>query len=216
MSIAGNQFSGLTFGITTDGAAYQGTDYNHDITVVSNTFTQTYFPISIGGSGPDRLENMTVSSNQATNCHNFATGWGWNTNVVLRGNTSDAPVNGLLLTGQWFFDDPSENFTPWGDFGTPGITNIISYCCGTKHYVWSQNSALYALDDRYPQQLPPGAVLIITNGSSVALPLMLSLNNPGAGMLTLNPLSTMRFQAQSNGFVLLTDPTPPRNLRVLN
>ncbi len=221
--IIGNQFTNVNFGINTDGYAYQGTDYNHDITVSSNSFNQVYYVVNIGGGGVDRLENMKVTSNQATNCHQFACGYGWSTNVLFQGNYSFysgclGNMLGVSLTGQWFFDDPSNQLPLWNDYGYQGITNIISYACGMRHALLNSNGVrttdiLYGIDDRSPAQIPPGAQLSLTNLNLVPVNIMLSLRNPGAGTVVLQPNSMLRLDFINNSFVAATL-LPPNDLRV--
>jgi hypothetical protein len=224
VSIVGNQFTNVSIGVDTDGAAYQGTDYNHDITVVSNSFNQVYYALNIGSVGADRVEKLTFSSNLATNCHRFACGYGWNSNVVFQSNTSYFPGNlgnvlGSSLSGQWFFDDPSNQFPLYGDFGYRGITNIVSYACGMRHTIYNSNGGqtpdiLYGIDDRTPEQIPPGAQLSLTNLNAVPVNIMLSLRNPSAGMVVLQPNSLLQLYFTNNSFYVLTALLPPNELRV--
>jgi len=218
--IIGNQFTNVTFGINTDGYAYQGTDYNHDIAVLSNSFNQVYYVINIGGGGVDRLENMTVTSNQATNCHQFACGYGWSTNVMLQSNASVNSYCNLgdigtgSFTGQWFLDDSSDQLPLYMDAGYPGTTNLISYANGMKHSLANTaegTNILFCIDDRTPAQIPPGARLSLTNLNRVPVNIMLSLRNPGAGTVVLQANSWLRLIFINNSF--MAAPLPPSNLR---
>jgi len=220
VSIVGNQFTNATWGICTDGSAYQGNDYNHDITVASNLFNQVYYAFSIGSAGVDRVENMFFSSNVATNCHCFATGYGWSTNIFLSGNVSSNPgnVDGSPLIGQWFLDDPSNQFPIHNDYGYMGITNIISYACGRSHAIYNINGSgitniLYGIDDRTPEQIPAGAQLSLTNINQVPVNIMLSLRSSAAGMVILQPNSLLQLTFKNSGFFLVV-PAPPSNLQV--
>ena len=143
LNVIGNQFFGGTIGVGTDGAAYQGTDYNSDILVQNNTFTGVGICINVGGAGQDRIVNMTCWNNTASGCGSFANGYGWSSNVVFAGNRSAASSagNGLLssaqLTGQWFFDNLSDDL-PTNSVTTIGpITNTVTYALGARQQLWS-------------------------------------------------------------------------------
>jgi hypothetical protein len=169
VAIVGNRFIGGYHAVGTDGAAYQGTDYNHDITVASNSFESILQPINIGGSGVDRLVNMNVIGNTASNCLNFATGYAWCSNVVFSGNRSlstggQAAFNGPALTGQWFLDDGSNVFPAYGASDDVGRTNTLTYAYGMHENAWTdKTNSVFVLDDHSPLQIPPGASLVVTN-----------------------------------------------------
>jgi hypothetical protein len=195
VSIIGNQFYGGATGVGTDGAAYQGTDCNSNITVTQNGFHDTYQVFVVGGAGADLMENVLVSSNTAWEAWSFGGGYGWSTNVIFKGNSSLAGTNpkfqgGLTsgsLQGQWFFDDPSNVFPPASDTDTVGQTNVITYAQGRLHNAWTAvTNSVFVLDDKSPQQIPPGAQLVIAHtGSHPATYYMSDTDTNAAGIVLM-------------------------------
>jgi hypothetical protein len=179
VSITSNRFFSATSGIMTSGIAYQGTDYNRDIDIENNTFTNVYQPFINGGVGSDRMENVTVRNNVASGCGTFAYGNGWGTNVVFTGNVvvgGGSGLNSTTLTGQWYIDDGSNQFPPQFLPGVLGLeTNLVSYARGMRFQTWvNVTNAVYAIDDAHPQQIPPGASLSIAHQGMYPVPVFLS------------------------------------------
>ncbi|HXD00704.1 MAG TPA: NosD domain-containing protein [Verrucomicrobiae bacterium] len=224
LTIAGNTFWGGYGGVATDGAGYQGTDFNQDILVENNQFMQIWNPIVIGGIGVDRIQNLTVSSNLSSGCNAFGSGWGWMSNVVCIGNremnTTNAPLNSTQIGGQYFFDDPSNDFPPNMNYGFAGASNVITYALGMRHQLWtSLTNAVFVLDDTQPQQIPPGAQLVILNTSAFPVPVYLSTAMSGTPTILSNGATATC--DWSNGVWMLArlvsaDLAPPTNLRVLS
>jgi hypothetical protein len=218
--ITGNQFLHNTFGLATDGAAYQGSDFNHDITLSLNTFSNTYYAVQIGGGYNDRVVGLTVQSNSfSAGSYTFANGYGWSSNVVfLANNAPQSFLGSASLMGQWFTDDSSNNFGTNSVTDTVGRTNIVSYATGTLQALWTQKTnAVFFLDDSQPTRIPPGARIHLTYTGQPAVPLLLGA--PGASSpksLTLTNTSFLQFY-WTNGVWRLDSvsslPTPPNNLR---
>jgi len=218
VTITGNRFIGVAHGIGTDGAAYQGTDYNHDITVASNSFEGTYMPISIGGDGRDRLVNMTVKGNTASGCYHFGFGYGWCSNVVFLANTSASTsgqpsLDSAQLTGQWFLDDVCNHFQGGGASDNVGQTNIVSYAYGIHETLWTAttNSA-FLLDDQYPLRIPPGARLEVTHLGRFPVLLYSSSTSPVDPPKRLLTGDTASFSWQNGRWISI--PNPVGNVRV--
>ena len=223
LTIAGNTFWGGYGGVATDSAGYQGTDFNRDIFVENNQFMQTGNPILIGGGGVDRIQNLTISNNLASGSAFFGNGWGWMSNVVCSGNreinTTNAPLNSMPIGGQYFFDDPSDDFPPNLNYGSAGTSNIITYALGMRHQLWtSLTNAVFVLDDTQPQRIPPGAQLAILNTSAFPVPVYLSTAMTGVPiMLPKGSTATCDWNnaAWKLARLVSADLGPPTNLRVL-
>jgi Pectate lyase superfamily protein/Periplasmic copper-binding protein (NosD) len=221
LTVAGNTFWGGYGGVATDGAGYQGTDFNQDVIVENNQFFGTWSPILVGGAGADRIENLTVSNNLASACSFFGNGWGWMTNVICNGNheinVTNAPLNSTRIGGQYFFDDPSNDFPPHMDYGQAGASNIITYALGRRHQLWTdKTNAVFVLDDTQPWQIPPGAQLDITNAS--AFPVAIYSSTALSGTPALLPNGAPATCHWTNGawqFGPTAGLMPPANLHVI-
>jgi hypothetical protein len=205
LTVAGNQFFDSSAALATDGAAYQGTDFNYGINVLSNTFHNCYYGIAVGGNGPERIQNMVVISNTAWNCFSFGTGYGWSSNVFFAGNVSSNPGAGggnlasTRMTGQWFLDDPSNDFPPNTIADNVGQTNIISYASGLRQLLWvPKANSVFLIDDTSPLQIPPGAQLRITNTGPSSAKVFFSRTNPSAPSVIL-PISSVLYCLWTNG-----------------
>ena len=131
LTITGNQFFGCMLAVGTDDYAYQGTDYNQDIVVSSNTFTLVGDVINIASSGQDRVANLSVLGNTAWGCGRFGDGYGWCTNALFQGNQS-LPLNGQqgLLRGDQL----------WGQVlhrrrlqHLPSLLGLYRFCLPDQH-----------------------------------------------------------------------------------
>ena len=165
VQITGNTFFGGVAGITTDSYAYQGTDINRDILVENNQFYGTYYPLGIYGGGQDRIVNMTWLTNTAWGCANFASGYGWSSNIVFIGNQSLQPQPGshlgqldsTSLGGQWFIEDKSDNFPANAVYTLKDynqLTNIVSYASGMRQRVVGNSQGVLLLDNSQPLRIP--------------------------------------------------------------
>jgi hypothetical protein len=174
VQVIGNTFYGGVIGIATDSAAYQGTDINDDILIGSNQFINTTYPLGVCGAGQDRLQDVTLENNTAYGCANFASGYGWSSNVVFEANASLQPavnhagqLDGSKLCGQLFVDDVSDQFQATSViFSSADQTNIIYYSFGIRQAIYSNLSGIGLLDTSRPQAIPPGAELAVTNASA--------------------------------------------------
>jgi hypothetical protein len=224
LTVTGNRFYGCNIGVGSDDYAYQGTDYNQDIVVSSNTFTQVGYVINIASSGRDRVANLTVAGNTAWGCPRFGNGYGWCTNALFQGNQS-LPLNGqqgLLwggsLWGQCFIDDPSNNFpTNWIYTGPGFLTNTVSYSYGMRQNLGPQApNTFFQLDDSHPERIPPGATLWIgCFGRPFSATLVLS-STGAAPSLVMNYGDTAACLWTNNSWTLTSPhlPTPPPKLRL--
>jgi hypothetical protein len=222
VQIVGNTIFGGVGGVATDSAAYQGSDINANVLVRNNQFVNTVYPIAVCGDGRDLLKNAIIEGNSAYGCANFASGYGWSTNVVFIGNASlQAAVNhvgqldGSQLSGQWFIDDNSDRFLPHGViFSTAVLTNVISYSYGMHQEIYSDiPHGIGMLDTSQPLRIPPMAELMITNASAFPVALYSSSSAPVGAPVTLIAGSSVVY-AWSNGVWNLSPfPVPPGILR---
>jgi hypothetical protein len=187
VQVIGNTFYNARRGLMTDDAAYQGNDINSDILVESNRFVNVGFPLAPCGDGPDRMANVIVDSNTAYGCANFASGYGWSSNVVFVGNASLQPVANHLgqldssqLEGQCFIDSDSNNFNWWDvNFSRVVETNIASYVFGQRQQLNTDNPlSVCILDSTDSPTIPHGAELMITNASVYPIILYSSSSRP--------------------------------------
>jgi hypothetical protein len=223
VQIIGNTFFGGMGGVATDSAAYQGTDINFNILAQNNQFVNTVYPVAVCGAGRDLMEDMTVESNTAYGCANFASGYGWSSNVVFTGNASLQPaVNhfGLLdssqLEGQDFIDNPDNNFL-WSQVNISHgrLTNIVSYVYGLRQQLNSDTSqGVCLLDTSNPQAIPPNAELMITNASAYPVTLYSSSSTPVGNPVTL-PAGSCFAYAWTNGMWDLASGLSPGGLPVI-
>lgn len=232
VSVTGNQFYGAAQAIKTDGAAYQGSACNSGISIVGNVFNGSYQVFLVGGAGADRIQNVVLSSNIAWNCNTFGTGYGWSSNIFFGNNVSSNSSPGNLgsggLTGQWFLDDPSNNFPPNFISDVIGQTNLISYSTGSRQLLWvPKTNSVFLVDDGFPLQIPAGAQLTISNSGPSAVPVFLSNTRPGAQAVTLamnsvlnclwtNGAWTSVAQLQPGLGQVSLRPPPPTGLRILH
>lgn len=174
--VTGNQFicTNTTAALGLGCAGYQGSAINSNIVVAGNHFIGSYYAIEVLGSGVNRTADMLVCSNTATGIHAFAGGYGWSTNVIIRDNRSSTGLAEGDLKGQWFRDDPSNEFPPREISGRSG-TNVISYIAGARQEITaSKTNCIFALDDSQPERIPTGAVLQIMFEGKYAAPLYIS------------------------------------------
>jgi hypothetical protein len=186
VSIISNVFDGAS--IVLGSAGNQSTFWNSNLFIAFNTFTNIQVAVLIAGSGRNRVEDVLVVSNYATASEAFVeSGEGagsWSTNVVFRYNTDLGTIQYSALwstwaTGQYLVDDLSNNFPPKND-SDGGGNNRVGYDFGARHVLHpnSTNAAFY-LDDSKPGQIPPVAVLLVTNsGPASVLYTSASLVNP--------------------------------------
>jgi hypothetical protein len=223
LTVTGNQFFGGEIGIGSDDYAYQGTAINSNILVQSNTFTGTAYCLNIASSGQDRVINMSWQANTAWGCPRFANGYGWSSNVTFIGNKSRAlnGQQGLLwgaqMTGQYFIDDPSNEFpTNITYLNYDSLTKTVSYALGMRQLITTEcPNGVAILDSSHPQQIPSGAILnVACNGTSTVL-LYASSSSPLANPMTLKPGDSVVFQWLHGAWTLSGVPPKPVNLRVI-
>ena len=221
--ILGNHFHDMPRGsaIFTPVLGAQSTNpaTNNNILVVGNTFTNVAQAFLCGGYGVCTMQNLVFTNNIMNTGAAMVNGFGFGTNMVIKNNIAinTIGVDSSKLQGQWYFDDLSNQF-PFiniNDFGT-GKTNAISYNLGARlniHAV-AVNSAYY-LDDSVPWAIPPGAKMILKNGSGRSELLYLSASLKGASIMMTNSYSGT-FAWGGNAWTPF-DPnalSPPINLRL--
>lgn len=198
-------------------AGQQGSAVNSNIVVSLNLFTNVYDVVVIEGAGPNLVRSVLVSNNLAE-VHNFAVGYGWSTNVVFAGNTStglggNGGLDSSQLQGQWYFDDPSDQFPPLCQADVTGKTNTITYATGMRHQIWvNVTNSVWVIDDTHPRQVPPGATLQITSTGKFPMPLYLSASMSGTPIvLATGQMVTCQWTNGAWANIL----TPPINLYVI-
>jgi hypothetical protein len=214
--ITGNKFigAGTGVGIALGTAGAQGTAVNSNIVVTFNLFTNIYTCISIQGTSPWPVYSVLVLSNTFATAHTVASGYGWSTNVIFFGNTStkglagNANIDSSSLLGQWILDDLSDQFPFLQTTGSANGTNILSYKFGARCSTWSQfNTSSFQLDDSLPIQIPPGAMMVISNlTSSSSEKLYTSSTSPGT-YITLTNGQTVIYSWTNGVWANITSPT---------
>ena len=139
LTVRGNRFHSGGGGFCVTAAGYQGTDFNQNILIEANTFTNTGYPIMLNGSGRNRTVGAVVRSNAAFGSHAFVCGDGWSSNVVVNANQGDSPLDGMGLHGQWFYD-AGNNALPFYQtaFTSKGRTKeTLTYAHGARQTVYS-------------------------------------------------------------------------------
>ena len=208
--LEGNLFIGGTTALALGVAGYQGSAINSNIVVAFNTFSNSYYAVEIEGAGQNLVSSVSVSSNTAFNVHNFATGYGWSTNVSFYGNVGDAstgPLQSGQLQGEWFWDDPSDQLPPHNLADTGGATNIISYSSGMRQIIsFAAPASKWFLDDTNAARMPPGAILQITNGNGnsgvTSTPLYTSASMLGSPIMLTNG-QTVNYLWTNNAWVAM-------------
>ncbi len=178
-SFVGNG-SGTAIAIGT--AGYQGTAANKNINIADNISSNVYYLLQVEGTGKNALYNATISNNTSrmavSGGSGFAYGYGWGTNVLFKNNVADNMRDGLnstLLRGQFYLDDPSNQFPPHNYFDYDGRSNSISYAWGLRQFISaSRTNSTWVLDDSHPWQIPAGAVMGVTNMQAVPVTIGLS------------------------------------------
>jgi hypothetical protein len=209
-------------GIITGGAYQSMTgEHNANDNFYNNNFTNVYIPFNFNGSGSDCIENVLISSNIFAFCGFNGSGSGTIFNVVYLNNLETNP-NGpyrlysktLTSSSQWFKDDLSDNFLPYNSLDTTGITNTITYANGMRQQI-SANVAnsVWVIDDTHPQQVPPGAILLITATGSYPMPLYSSASMSGTPIVLTNGQTITYWWAHT---IWATNvPTVPSGLHVI-
>jgi len=211
VNVISNTFINSGDGVMFGSAGYQGTTNQGNILVNNNIFSNVYIPFAQYGAGPANVQNVSVISNTAiwTSGGNifFATGVGYNTNILFQDNVTIGFNHGLdstSLTGQWFIDDVSNQFPPWQINDAAGVTNVITYADGMRQQVeFATSKSLIALDDTHPQQVPPGAVLVVGNTAAPSIPVYTSASLSGSPV-TLTNSNTMTFSWAGNAWQPVT------------
>jgi len=165
INILSNYFNGGGIAIGT--AGQQGNDYNREYLIAGNRFTNSQFGISFSGSGNNRAVNILVTNNYATPSINFALasqGAGsWTTNAVFRGNYGSKGLWSVYAYGQYFLDDPSNDF-PFYSVTDSAATNLVGYGRGYRQALApATTSAVFYLDDSVSSKIPNSAKIWITN-----------------------------------------------------
>jgi len=197
--IKGNQFlggganggGGSTTAIEIGVAGYQGSAWNSNIVVIANTFSNIFAAIQVMGAGNNSLINLLVSNNidyyNLGGTPGFAYGYGWGTNMLFVGNKTYGLYYGLnstIMTGQWYKDDASNLFPPYAVNDNTGQTNVLSYNRGMNFTIRTvKTNSVFVIDDFHPQQIPPGAVMMIKYAGLPPTPLS------SASLISLAPVS---------------------------
>jgi len=163
-SFVSSDGSGIAILLGTAGG-HQGTLPNSNIVVSLNAFTNLFYAVTVQGAYADAVYDVQVVSNTASGVNRFAGGFGWSTNVSFSYNVGDfltQPINSTELSGQWFKDDLANNIIPHRNLDTSGITNMITYAKGARHFIWvSVTNSVFKIDDSQPQKIPATAGLNI-------------------------------------------------------
>lgn len=161
-------------------AGGEGNSWNGGAVISGVNFQTSYYAINIGSeSGPTAnvmAQNCLWTNTGANN--QFALNSGYTTNIFFYSNSivNGAGNNGAPFfdsigsSGQWMYDDPSDNFPNQITAGTANVTNQITYAYG---YHQSPNPIVsgcsFSLDDSQPLKIPSGASMLVTNqGSSTS------------------------------------------------
>ncbi len=191
VNILSNQFNGGTY-VKTIGLGcqgYQGNSANSNIVVAYNVFDGGYFAVEELGGAQNFVANVNVFSNLATGLYAFADGYGWSTNISFFDNVSATGL-GLVsgnLVGQWFLDEPSNQFPSTQTYDATGRTNILTYATGMRQQITAVvPNSVFVLDDTHPQQVPPGAVLDIQNVGTFPVTLYASASMTGLPITLTN------------------------------
>ena len=181
--IESNRFEGQGFCIG-NGAGVQGTDYCHDIVIRGNTATNTDVLFLVQCGYENRMENIVITGNIMSGKGYLGSGWGYSTNVCFSNNIATNGASGFQggrLTGQWFYDDPSDKYPSYPVWKNTNCNYMISYANGARQNgVPAGADSIFMLDDSEPAKIPSGAEMMIgyhgnnTNGS----PLFLSSSHP--------------------------------------
>jgi hypothetical protein len=216
--ISGNTIIGGMAGVATDGYAYQGNDYNQGILVQNNQFINSYYAFMNGGAGVDRIVNLICQNNTALNCHNFASGYGWGTNVVFIGNVGQGFPDSSQMSGQWFNDEASDSFPAHWDYSisNTSLTNLASYSQGRLHSLCADSpQGVFLLDTSHPERIPSGAELVLTNACTYPVSIYTaSINLPGRPLMLPSGSSVIcRWSNASWAAIPAPAPSPPTDLR---
>jgi hypothetical protein len=201
-------------------AGYQGYFVNSNVVVAFNTFSNVYYAVMVEGAGQNLVEDVLVSSNTALGVHDFASGYGWSTNVIFLGNTGDtstAHIDSSQLQGQWYFDDLSDHIVPLFISDPYGETNTITYASGARDKLWAgRTNSIFVIDDTHPAQIPLGAALQITNTGNYSVPVYASASMSGTPMFL--PVGNVVTYLWTNGVWMslsANGPAPPTNMHVI-
>lgn len=177
LTISGNKFVGEDFAIGT-AMGYQGTDFNRNILIQNNTFTNVSKPFLVQESGSNRIEDVKIFNNTASQGYAFAWGYGTSSNVVISNNVVSGFSFGALsdrLLGQWFLDDLSNKFPVHQVSDASGQSLLISYAYGARHQTLATRvGTTFLVDDANPTKIPPGARMSILNQGGNAATINLS------------------------------------------
>jgi len=220
--ISGNTFIGPSGGGTAvilGCAGYQGSTINSNILVQFNTMSNVYYGFSVQGGGNNRVENVQVVSNRfwgANGTSIFATGYGWSTNVIMRGNAAThcwAAIHYTGALGQWYSDDPSNVFPPFDNFYTVE-TNLITYANGRRQKISeSRTNSVWVLNDSRPARIPGGEVLQITSTATSPVTIYSSTNMLVAAIILTNS-QTAAYQWMNGRWQYVGNLAPPSNMRL--
>jgi hypothetical protein len=177
LTISGNKFVGEDFAIGT-AMGYQGTDFNRNILIENNTFTNVSKAFLVQESGSNRIEDVKIFNNTASQGYAFAWGYGTSSNVVISNNVVSGFSFGALsdrLLGQWFLDDLSNKFPFQQVSDASGQSLLISYAYGARHQILATRvGTTFLVDDANPTKIPPGARMSIVNQGGNAATINLS------------------------------------------
>jgi len=182
-------YVGSTNGIALGVAGYQDdhNTVNSNILVAFNTFDTRDYALNLFGSGNNWSENIYFFSNNILNAVGIAGGYGWSTNVYVFFNTSTNC--GGFQEGQFggqYFNDLTNQYRPIQLGYAIPAPNIFTYANGSKAtIIHTYPSSVFELDDSAPAQIPPGAMMIVSNSDSLPWPLFSSRKTNTAEQILL-------------------------------
>jgi len=202
---------------------YQGTAVNSNIVITANTFTNPYAAIVIEGAYGNSMVGMLVSNNVVYGGNSFVAGYGWGTNMVVVNNLTYGMANAIdssAMSGQWFLDS-SNQFPAQTVYDSSAQSNVVSYAHGAHEmtYPYFNTNSIFVLDDMHPQQVPPGAMMMITNSGIHPATLYLSATMSGTPITMTNGYSgTFYWNSSTSTWVSdvpAAQPSPPYNLHFI-
>lgn len=167
VTITGNTFDGGMVGLGL--AGNQGTFWNSNIVVSFNFFTNTQVGVLFAGHDANRVESVTVSNNVGSVSEAFGEAaeqaGSWSSNVVFLANSANKGIWSTWAVGQYILDDPSNVF-PYKNTTDTGSPNRVGYDYGSRQTLSGGVGTTFYLDDTHPGQIPPTAVMLVTNAGS--------------------------------------------------
>ena len=136
--------------------------------------------------------------------------------VTINGARPGLLYNQNLL-GQWFADDTSNAFPWFSVYDNPPAPDPISYAHGMRQRVFpAGTNTVFLIQSARPEQMPPGAALLINNGGKN--PCFLSTKTDGSQRVPLAAGVVMLYQWQNGAWQVDTNPVtplPPQNVKII-